>query len=83
MEFNTLFGLFYTKYRGEENPPGTTDPEWAIAIRNYNSALDRLETYDDTRWDFMKSTLLTSGSTNTTLSTGTPSLAAPDDMLFP
>lgn len=87
MDFTTLFGLFYTKYRGEENPPDNTDPEWPIAVRNYNSALDRLESYDDTRWDFMKTTLQASTQVSPvldrTLSTNDTSFAAPTDMLFP
>lgn len=53
MNFRELFELFYTKFRGEENPPAITDPEWQIAVRNYNDALQRLANYDDTKWDFL------------------------------
>lgn len=87
MTFETLFGLFYTKYRGEEKPPSTTDPEWQIAVRNYNSALDRLESYDDTRWDFLKTFLQQSTQVSPvldrTLTTGDSTFTAPTDMLFP
>lgn len=87
MTFETLFGLFYTKYRGEENPPSTTDPEWQIAVRNYNSALDRLESFDDTRWDFLKTFLQDSAQVSPvldrTLTTGDTSFTAPTDMLNP
>lgn len=87
MDFTTLFGLFYTKYRGEETPPDSTDPEWKIAVRNYNAALDRLESFDDTRWDFMKSFLQRSTQVSPvldrTLTTGDTSFVAPTDMLYP
>lgn len=87
MTFETLFGLYYTKYRGEETPPDDDDPEWKIAVRNYNSALERLEDYDDTRWDFLKTTLGASAQVSPvldrTLTTADTSFVAPTDMLFP
>jgi len=87
MDFTTIFGLFYTKYRGEETPPDSTDPEWKIAVRNYNSSLDRLERYDDTRWDFMKTSLQASTQTSPvldrTLTTNDASFVAPTNMLYP
>jgi hypothetical protein len=85
MDFTTLFGLFYTKFRGEETPPGTTDPEWTIAVRNYNDALQRMENFDDTKWNFLWSTLRTTVGTGgiTTLTTGTTSYACPNDMAEP
>jgi hypothetical protein len=87
MNFEQLFRLFYTKYRGEENPPTTTDPEWEIAVSNYNNALDRLEEYDDARWDFLKTTLQVSTQVSPvldrTLTTGDLTFTCPTDMLFP
>lgn len=82
MDFETLFGLFYTKYRGEESPPSAGDPEWEIAIRNYNACLDRLESFDDTRWNFLK-TKLSDSSSSVILETGEDNWQAPDDMLYP
>lgn len=87
MTFQYIFTQFYTKYRGEENPPGATDPEWPIAVSNYNAALDRLESFDDTRWDFMKTTLQASTQVSPvldkTLTTSDSTFVAPTDMLFP
>lgn len=87
MDFEELFGLFWTKYRGEETPPDDTDPEWKIAVRNYNSALDRLEDYDNTKWDFMKTTLQRSTQVSPvldrTLSTNDTSFVAPTNMVYP
>lgn len=56
MDFNTLFGLFYNRYRGESIIPGITDDEWKIGVRNYNDAIHRLVTMDDTKWNFLWST---------------------------
>lgn len=87
MDFTTLFGLYYTKIRGEETPPAITDPEWKIAIRNYNSALDRLENFDGTKWDFMKTFLSASTQVSPvldrTLTTGDTVFTAPTDMFYP
>lgn len=87
MDFTTLFALFWTKFRGDNTPPGTTDPEWKIAIRNYNSALDRLENFDDTKWDFLKTRLKLSTQVSPvldyTLNTGDTFFVAPTDMLYP
>lgn len=87
MDFETLFGLFYTKYRGEESPPTTTDPEWAIAVRNYNDALMRMSHFDDTKWNFMYETLQdvvqVSPVLVKTLSTGDTTYTAPANMSEP
>lgn len=85
MTFTELFGLFYTKYRGEESPPTSSDPEWEIAVRNYNDALQRLQGFDDTKWNFLWSTLQTSegGGGVTTLTTGVTDYSCPDDMAEP
>lgn len=85
MQFTELFGLFWTKYRGEETPPTSGDPEWQIAIRNYNDALNRLEGFDDVKWNFLYSTLLTSSGSGGVhaLFTGITTYACPDDMAEP
>lgn len=87
MDFTTLFGLFYNKYRGEESPPTAGDPEWEIAVRNYNSALLRLEAYDGTKWEFARTTLQASTQLapilDMTLTTGDTAFACPTDMRQP
>lgn len=85
MTFTELFGLFYTKFRGEETPPDSSDPEWTIAVRNYNDALQRMQSFDDTKWDFLWSTLQTTVGTGavSTLATGTTAYACPSDMAEP
>ncbi len=83
MDFETLFGLFYTKYRGEETPPDTTDPEWQIAVRNYNDALQRMANFDDTKWTFLFGTLQNADDGASTLSESVIEYAAPSDMAEP
>lgn len=85
MDFTTLFGLFYTKFRGEESPPGITDPEWAIAVRNYNDALNRMENFDDTKWNFLWTTaqLTGAGATKTITDYTDTTYTGPTDMREP
>lgn len=79
MEFTQLFRLMYTKFRGEEAPPGPEDPEWEIAVTNYNDALHRLVNYDGTKWDFLYATAQTDGDGVNTISTGVTAYSAPSD----
>lgn len=87
MTFEELFGIFYTKYRGEESPPTSTDPEWEIAVRNYNDALMRMAHFDDTKWEFLYGTLQGSAQVSPaldrTLTTGDTTHTAPTDMAEP
>ena len=84
MTFQSLFDTYYTLYRGDSTSPATTDPEWKIAIRNYNDALRRLANYDNTKWDFLTTTLAASTQSSPalvrTLSTGDSTYVAPTDM---
>lgn len=87
MTFEELFALMYTKFRGEETPPDTTDPEWKIAVRNYNDALMRMANFDDTKWNFLYTTLQdqaqVGGLPIKVLTTGTLTYAAPTNMAEP
>jgi len=87
MTFSNLFGIYYGLFRGEGTPPATSDDEWTIAIRNYNNALLRMQSFDDTKWNFLYGTL--QGSTQSsptlvrTLATSTATYTAPTDMAEP
>lgn len=80
MDFTTLFGLYYTRYRGEATPPGTGDDEWKIAVRNYNDAIMRMVTMDDTKWNFLWSTNQIENEGDS-LEDGVVDYDAPDNML--
>ena len=85
--FKNLFGVFYNLYRGEATPPATTDDEWAIALRNYNDALNRAVMMDDTKWNWLFTTLQSSTQSSPalvrTLATSVSTYTAPTDMLEP
>lgn len=83
MDFKELFDIFYTKFRGEENPPDKTDPEWQIAVRNYNDALQRMLNYDGTKWNFLYSTNQSAMTGDTDTASGVTTYACPDDMYEP
>jgi hypothetical protein len=51
MTFSEVFANYYTRYRGDSDVPGTTDPEWAIAIQLYNTAVRRWEHVDGVKWN--------------------------------
>lgn len=82
MNFSTLFGLYYNRYRGEATIPGNTDDEFIIAVRNYNDAILRLVAMDDTKWNFLWSTNQTK-TPNQALLANTTTYVAPTDMLEP
>lgn len=80
MDFETLFGLMYTKFRGEESPPDSTDPEWEIAVRNYNAACLRMQSYDDTKWNHLYTTRMEEADGTSTVTSGTSEYETPDNM---
>lgn len=87
MTFQELFEHYYSLYRGESTAPASTDPEWTLAWRYYNDALNRLVKMDDTKWSFLFATL--QGSTQVspalvrTLQSSVTSYTAPTDMMEP
>lgn len=85
--FKNLFGIFYNLYRGEATPPTTSDDEWPIAIRNYNDALYRIQSADDTKWNWLFQTLQNSAQSSPvlvrTLVASTRTYTAPEEMLEP
>jgi hypothetical protein len=87
MTFSQLFGTYYTLYRGEATPPAVTDDEWPIAVRLYNNAVNRMVAFDDTKWNFLYSTLQTSTQVSPvlvrTLTASTTTYTAPTDMAEP
>lgn len=87
MTFQQLFDTYYTLYRGEDSPPALTDPEGVIAMRLYNNALNRMAAMDDTKWNFLYTTLQSSTQVSPTLvrtvTAATTSYVAPTDMAEP
>lgn len=82
MDFTTLFGLYYNRYRGESTIPASTEDEFKIAVRNYNDAIHRLVTMDDTKWNFLWSTNQLENQGDALVATITD-YDAPDSMLEP
>ena len=74
MTFSELFETYYTLYRSESDAPGTSDDEWAIAVRLANEAISRWENYDNTFWQQLYATVII-----TTVS-GQSTYTCPSDM---
>lgn len=87
MTFTQLFAIYYTLFRGEDSPPSITDPEWTVAINLYNNAVNRMVAMDDTKWNFLFTTLQSSAQVSPalvrTLGSGVTTYAAPTDMAEP
>lgn len=78
MDIETLFAEYYTLYRGDDETPATTDPEWRVFLRQVNAAIARWENVDGVLWR----ELWAEDSTNT-ISSATYSYNAPSDFKHP
>ncbi len=50
MDFSAIFQAMWTLYRADSDVPGTSDPEYTVALRLANEAINHWETYDGTVW---------------------------------
>lgn len=81
MNFSEIFAAMYTLYRGEEEIPASTDPEYTIALRLANEAINRWANYDGTYWKELFSTNLNADSDgDQTIESDTATYDAPSDM---
>lgn len=83
MEFQDIFAIYFRKYRGEAIPPTAGDDEFTIAVSNYNSALLRMQVFDDTKWNFLYNTLQNADDGDTVVKANTSLYEAPSDMAEP
>lgn len=81
MNFTEIFAAFYTLYRGEEEVPDSSDPEYTIALRLANEAINRWAKYDGTYWKELFTTNLNADSDgDQTIESATATYDAPSDM---
>lgn len=78
MDIQTLFAEYYTNYRGDDETPATTDPEWKVFLRLVNTAIARWENVDGVLWRE-----LWTEDTSKTVIASTYSYALPADFKFP
>lgn len=81
-DFDSIFAIFYSLYRGEADTPTSTDDEYIVALALSKEAISRWANYDGTYWKelfttFSRSTEL--GLQTTTIA-GTSTYACPEDM---
>lgn len=74
MDISTLFAEYYTLYRGDDETPDTTDPEWKVFLRGVNAAIARWENVDGVLWRE-----LWSEDSSQTVAASTYSYTAPSD----
>lgn len=79
MTYTEIFAAYYRLYRAEAIVPTSTDDEYTIGISLANEAISRWETYDNTLWKELFTTLQTSGDGSSTVATGVTDYDAPDD----
>lgn len=53
MDFSSIFAEYYVQFRGNNQIPGITDPEWAIAGNMGNTAIRRWVNVDGEKWDVL------------------------------
>ena len=80
MTFNDIFTAFYSLYRAESEIPSSTDPEYTIAMRLANEAINRWANYDGVYWKELFGTLQAADDGTKTITTGTTEYDAPEDM---
>jgi hypothetical protein len=88
MTFQDVYTGFYTRYLGDQLVTfDIADPEYAIAIQHYNTAVRRWENVDGVLWDELWTTLQASTQSSPVLvktyTSGTTTYAAPTDMSEP
>jgi hypothetical protein len=70
MTFSEVFANYYTRYRGDSDIPTVTDPEWAIAVQLYNTAVRRWEHIDGVLWNELFSDTAHTGTGATLIFSG-------------
>ena len=80
MDYDAIFEAFHNLYRGEEETPASTDPEYTIGMRLANEAINHWASYDGTYWKELFNTLQDADDGTKTITTSTTTYAAPDDM---
>lgn len=76
MNFDAIFTAFWTQYRADSDVPSSTDPEYIVARRLANEAINHWETYDGTYWRELFTTF--AAEEGGTLSTGITEYDTPD-----
>ncbi len=78
--FDDIFETFYTLYRGEEEIPASTDPEYTVAMRLSKEAISTWADYDGTYWKELFDTNQNDGSGAQTIVTNQTRYAGPTNM---
>lgn len=76
MNFDSIFQAFWTQYRADDDPPASTDPEYTVALRLANEALNHWATYDGTYWRELFTTNQLDGSGAQTITTADTTYSA-------
>lgn len=80
MTFTEIFTNYYTLYRGDSETPSTTDPEYTVALRLANNAVNRWANVDDVYWNELYTNLQSASDGTKTTTSGTKTYSAPTDM---
>jgi hypothetical protein len=77
VNFDQIFQAYWTQYRADSDVPASTDPEYIVARRLANEAINHWKTYDGTYWRELFVNFKDEEGAN--ISTGTTEYDAPDN----
>jgi hypothetical protein len=79
MNFDDIFTAYWTQYRADSDVPDSTDPEYTVALRLANEAINHWKTFDGTYWKELFSTY--AENEGGTITTDVTEYDAPDDFV--
>lgn len=77
MNFTQIFQAYWTQYRGDSDVPASIDPEYTVALRLANEAINHWATYDGTYWRELFASF--KDEEGTTISTGVTEYDVPSN----
>jgi hypothetical protein len=84
MQFSDIFATYYTEFRGDSDvPTDLTDPEWLMAIRFANVAINKWKQVDGVLWSELWTTRSTADDGDATVVANQLEYEAPGDFVLP
>lgn len=83
MNFSDIFSTYYIEFRADSDVPDITDPEYLMALRFANVAINKWKQVDGVLWNELWTTRADADDGDSTIVAGQLDYAAPDDFVYP